>query len=90
LVADDATAMVHPGRHYVSVLKVAPTPEAASVIEGASTSSERALVRDRAVHLLLGENYHQARLTNAAVKKALGVATDRNLTVIRAVVERWC
>jgi hypothetical protein len=61
-----------------------------SAIEGASTSSGRALVRDRAVHLLLGENYHQARLTNAAVKKALGVATDRNLTVIRAVVERWC
>ena len=44
----------------------------------------------RAVHLLLGENYHEATLSNAAVEKALGVATNRNLTVVRALVQKWC
>ena len=37
----------------------------------------------------LGENYHEAKLTNAAVEKQLGVATNRNLTVIRALAEKW-
>jgi hypothetical protein len=75
------------GRCHARLVQSAPL---LSAIEGASTSSGRALVRDRAVYLLLGANYHQAPVTNTAVKKALGVATDRNLTVIRAVVEGWC
>jgi hypothetical protein len=49
-----------------------------------------AKVGGRAVHLLLGGNYHEARLTNVAVEKYLGVATNRNLTVIRALAEKWC
>ena len=44
----------------------------------------------RAVHLLLGPNYHEARLTNAVVEKHLGVATNRNLTVVSALAEKWC
>jgi hypothetical protein len=48
-----------------------------------------AKVSGRAVHLLLGENYHEARLTNAVVEKHLGVATNRNLTVIEALASRW-
>ena len=43
----------------------------------------------RAVHLLLGEDYHQAKLTNAVVEKHLGVATNRNVTVMRTLAERW-
>ncbi|MCW2851456.1 MAG: hypothetical protein JWM84_1120, partial [Nocardioides sp.] len=46
-------------------------------------------VGGRAVHLLLGEQYHTAKLTNAVIEKQLGVATNRNLTVIRALAERW-
>ena len=41
------------------------------------------------MHLLLGDNYHEATLTNAAVEKHLGVATNRNLTVVRALAEKW-
>ena len=48
-----------------------------------------ARVGGRAVHLLLGADYHQARLTNAVVERHLGVATNRNLTVIRTLAERW-
>jgi RecA/RadA recombinase len=45
------------------------------------------------VHLLYtGDSSYgsDARLTNAQVEKLLGVATNRNLTVIRALVEKWC
>lgn len=80
----------HEGRHYVSLLKEKPTAATIALIEERSTAEEVARVGGRAVHLLLGENYHEARLTNAVVEKALGVATNRNLTVIRALAEKWC
>jgi uncharacterized protein (DUF1697 family) len=79
----------HPGRHYVSLLKDAPGDAERAALEDAGSDGERAVVRGRAVHLLLGEEYHTATLTNANVEKALGVATNRNATVIRTLAERW-
>lgn len=89
-VAEEAAAFDHPGKHYVSLLKEVPSAEAIAQVEAAGTADEVARVGGRAVHLLLGENYHEARLTNAAIEKRLGVATNRNLTVIRALAEKWC
>jgi uncharacterized protein (DUF1697 family) len=80
----------HEGRHYVSLLKEAPTQEQVDAIHERSSAEEVARVGGRAVHLLLGPNYHAARLTNAVVEKHLGVATNRNLTVIKALAEKWC
>lgn len=80
----------HDGRHYVSLLKDTPTAAATKVIEAAGSDGERAVVRGRAVHLLIDGDYHSASLTNAQVEKALGIATNRNITVIRALVEKWC
>lgn len=88
-IAADAEAFGHSGRHYVSLLKEEPSADAVRLVEERSTADEVAKVGGRAVHLLLGENYHEARLTNAAVERQLGVATNRNLTVIRALAERW-
>jgi uncharacterized protein (DUF1697 family) len=88
-VADEAAGFGHPGRHYVSLLKEEPGAEAVRAVEAASTAEEVARVGGRAVHLLLGENYHEARLTNAVVEKHLGVATNRNLTVVRTLAEKW-
>ena len=88
-VADEAAGFGHSGRHYVSLLKEEPSAEAVRAIEAASTAEEVAKVGGRAVHLLLGENYHEARLTNAAVERYLGVATNRNLTVVRALADKW-
>src|SRR4051794_29402695 len=79
----------HEGRHYVSLLKKAPTAAQVAAIEKASSAEEVARVGGRAVHLLLGPNYHEARLTNAVVEKHLGVATNRNLKVIRTLAEKW-
>ena len=91
-IADHAASLSgsNGGRHYVSLLKEVPTAAEVKRLEDSSTTDEVAKVGGRAVHLLIGENYHEARLTNAAVEKYLGVATNRNLTVIRALAEKWC
>ena len=77
-------------KHYVSVLKDEPSAEDASWLEGESSSGERAFVRGRAVHLLQAQGYQGSRLTNAVVEKRLGVATNRNVTVMRAIDKKWC
>ena len=91
-IADEAERFAegYAGRHYVSLLKDEPSASLAADLEARSTEGERVHVSGRAVHLLLGENYHEATLSNAAVEKALGVATNRNLTVVRALVQKWC
>jgi uncharacterized protein (DUF1697 family) len=88
-IAEHAESFGHGGRHYVSLLKETPSAAAVSRLDEASTAEEVARVGGRAVHLLLGDNYHEARLTNAVVEKHLGVATNRNLTVISALAEKW-
>jgi len=77
------------GRYYVSLLKKAPSASTAKKLDAAGKQGERAIVRGRAAHLLLGEDYHTAKLSNAVVEKHLGVSTNRNLTVIRTLAERW-
>ncbi|NPC97574.1 DUF1697 domain-containing protein [Nocardioides sp. zg-DK7169] len=87
---EHAESFGHDGMHYVSFLKQEPAPEAVAALEAGSSAEEVARVGGRAVHLMLGENYHQARLTNAVVERHLGVATNRNLTVVRTIVDKWC
>lgn len=88
-IAEEAAGFGHGGRHYISLLKDEPTAAAIKAVEELSTAEEVARVGGRAVHLLLGANYHEAKLTNAAVEKKLGVSTNRNLTVIEALADRW-
>ncbi|WP_122816738.1 DUF1697 domain-containing protein [Nocardioides pantholopis] len=88
-VLAEAEAFGHGGRHYVSFLKAEPSADLVAQLEAGSTAEEVAKVGGRAVHLMLGENYHQARLTNATVERALGPSTNRNLTVLRAIVAKW-
>jgi uncharacterized protein (DUF1697 family) len=85
----DELAEAHSGLAYVSLLKDSPSPAAVKMLDGAGKEGERAEVRGRAVHLLLGADYHSARLSNAVVEKHLGVATNRNVKVIRTLAEKW-
>ncbi|MET1060314.1 MAG: DUF1697 domain-containing protein [Nocardioides sp.] len=85
-----AAARPGDGRHYVSLLKETPTQATVRQAEDLSSEAERVVVRGRAAHLMLGENYHEATLDNAAVEKTLGVATNRRDTVIIAMAKKWC
>lgn len=92
LAADvEAIAAEHmPGYgHYVSLLKAAPSRIAAEALEEHGHPDEVAVVRGRAVHLLYDKPYHVAKVSNAAVEKALGPATNRNASVIRALAAKW-
>jgi uncharacterized protein (DUF1697 family) len=79
----------HDGRYYVSLLKSEPSAAMVTKLDDAGKAGERAVVRGRGAHLLLGKDYHTAKLTNAVVEKHLGVATNRNLNVIRTLAEKW-
>ena len=74
----------------MSLLKKQPSAALVKEIEALSTDRDVARVRGRAVHLILTDPYHHAKLTNAPIEKRLGVATNRNLKVIRAIAEKWC
>jgi uncharacterized protein (DUF1697 family) len=87
--AADDLAESHDGLLYVSLLKEAPTAAAVKKLDGAGKAGERAEVRGRAVFLLLGKDYHSAKLSNAVVERHLGVATNRNVKVIRTLAEKW-
>lgn len=76
--------------HHVSFLKAEGSAEAVAALQAAAGEGERAIVEGRVVHLLLGPQYHLARLTNALVERHLGVATARRITVVREVTRRWC
>lgn len=91
-IAEDAVQVAdgHAGTHYVSLLKKEPSPAQARRVEALSTDRDLARVRGRAVHLVITDPYHQAPLTNAEIEKELGVATNRNLKVIRAIADKWC
>ncbi len=91
-IADEAEEVAdgHQGTHYVSLLKKEPTAALVKRMEAMSTDRDIARVRGRAVHLVTTDPYHLAGLTNSEIEKELGVATNRNLTVIRAVAEKWC
>ena len=78
----------HEGNHYVSLLKQEPSEEALEALAAAAAGGV-AKVGGRAVHLLISDAYHQATLTNTQVEKHLGVATNRNVTVVRTLAERW-
>lgn len=77
------------GGHYVSLLKASPTAAATRTIEADPPDRERLVVRGRAVHLLYDKPYHEARRSNASVERAMGVATNRNAKVIRALAQKW-
>lgn len=75
--------------HYVTFMREVPSTQAIELLthEG---EGEATTVRGRAVHLLLDgkDRYHQVKLP-AAHDRAMGVWTNRNLTVVRDLAERW-
>ncbi|MBD7958328.1 DUF1697 domain-containing protein [Microbacterium sp. Sa4CUA7] len=77
-------------RHYVYLLK--DEPSAAAVADIAATSSElgEMVVSGRAAHALLQPGYEEGRVDPLRAAKLLGVATNRTLTVVTTLADRWC
>ncbi|WP_433956128.1 hypothetical protein [Janibacter indicus] len=75
--------------HYVTFMREVPSTEAVELLTHVG-EGEATAVRGRAVHLLLDgkDRYHQVKLP-AAHDRAMGVWTNRNLTVVRDLAERW-
>lgn len=87
---DELTAEHQPQYgHYVGLLKHDPDAAGIALIEQRRYDGELAVVRGRSVHVLLDVPYGTAKTSNAAVEKALGPATNRNATVIRALGAKW-
>lgn len=75
-------------RQYVELLAAPPDAAAAALIEQ-GVPGARAVVRGRAVHLLYDVAFGEAKPPRAAVSRAFGVSTNRNLTVLRTLSEKW-
>jgi uncharacterized protein (DUF1697 family) len=93
-IAADAESLPseHPdaARHYVELLRTSPTPAVAAELEGSGTDSFAVVVRGRAVHTFLSTAAPPGGPNTARFTKLLGVSTNRNAGVIRAIAERWC
>lgn len=87
-VVDDADGFGHEGKHYVWLLKDEPTAALREELEALSTEQERVGLSTRAVHLMLDGGYLDATLLKP-VEKRIGVCTNRNVTVLRALVPKW-
>src|SRR4029453_9198241 len=77
------------GAHYVSLLKEKPKAADVKRLEELDHGEDLAMVRGRGAHLLVVTPSARGRLSNAVVEKVLGVATNRNLNVIRTLAKKW-
>jgi uncharacterized protein (DUF1697 family) len=73
---------------YLTFLKTPATAEVGARVEALSGNGETLIVRDRVVHLLYDVPYGTSN-AGALVEKLAGPATNRNLTVIRAIADKW-
>lgn len=93
-VAQDAAELgaAHPGlaRHYVYLLKDEPSTETVEKVEATASGTGRMVVRRRAAHALLGPGYRAGEVDPLGAAKLLEPATSRNVTVVKALAEKWC
>lgn len=89
-IAATADALGPAARQWVTLLKEEPAPEVAATLEAGGSDDVRVVVDGRAVHVLALTSRAVPRPATPALVRALGVATDRNASVIRAIAEKWC
>ena len=91
-IADEAEEVAdgHPGTHYVSLVKKEPSAALARRSRRSAPTATSPGCAAGPCTWSSTDPYHHARLTNATIEKQLGVATNRNLKVIRAIAEKWC
>lgn len=76
-------------RHYVQLLHE-PLPRAeVDAVEALRFPGEQVFVEGRAVYALIS-SVQGARVLNTKEYAALGRGTSRTITVLQAIVEKWC
>ncbi|MCR2794109.1 DUF1697 domain-containing protein [Microbacterium sp. zg.Y625] len=85
-------AASHPGlaRHYVYLMKEAPSAATIAAIGATASHLGEMVVRGRSAHALLRPGYEDGSVDALGAAKLLGVGTNRNASVVAAVAERWC
>jgi len=73
---------------YLTLLKTEASPDVVSAVEALSSDDERFVVRGRVVHLLYDVPYGTSK-TATQLEKLAGPGTNRNLTVMRTLAEKW-
>lgn len=88
----DQVAAAHPEavRHYVTLLKTEPDTGLDAALAALTEPGVHVEVVGRAVHVVPDHVLGQGGPQNDRIEKLLGVATTRNQTVLRAVVQKWC
>ncbi|GAA1856297.1 DUF1697 domain-containing protein [Microbacterium koreense] len=89
------TARLHaerPGlaRHYVYLLPEEPPASVVEAVEATSNDLGDMVVRGRAAHALLRPGYEDGVVDPLGATKLLGIATNRNATVVTTLGEKWC
>jgi uncharacterized protein (DUF1697 family) len=88
--ADEVAERHHgTGAHYVSLLKETPRADDVKRLHELDHGEDLAAVRGRGAHLLVVTPSARSKLNNATVEKLLGVATNRNLNVVRTLADKW-
>lgn len=85
-------AEAHPDavRHYVYLLKDELSPAQRARVEEKASDAGHMQVRGRAAHALLGPGYRPGVVDPLNAARLLGVATNRNASVIAAIAQKWC
>lgn len=77
-------------RHYLVLLRDAPSAAAAEKLAAWEVEGERLELTGRDVHLWITKPYNEAKASNARVEKLTGVAaTTRDWKVVTALAEKW-
>jgi uncharacterized protein (DUF1697 family) len=76
-------------KRYVIFFKDAPTAADAAKVHEFSAETEQAWVKGRAIHVWIAGGMMNATIF-PALEKIFAPGTNRNLTVVAALAERWC
>lgn len=75
---------------YVSFCTTAPPAAAAGELQSWEVAGERARVIGKDVLMEFAVPFNEVKLTGARIEKILGIpGTARNLTVVRALAQKW-
>jgi uncharacterized protein (DUF1697 family) len=88
-VVADADGFGHDGKHYVWLLKDQPTDAVRRELAALAADGETVGLSDRAIHLMIDGGFLDATLLGP-IEKRMGVGTNRNVTVLRALARKWC